>query len=104
MANIKSERRNHPRRIIKLPIALFSFGDGERIGEFCFGEILDASVDGVKVILNKVCEFKVGDKFVIYAMNQMERESVPPVEIRAVLVWQDRDSGSLGMKLMHGEN
>ncbi len=104
MTNEKPERRNHRRRTVELPIAILNINNQKgRQGVF-LGQVRDASASGIRVVTQKFFDFNPGDEFLLYALHQQGADFATAIEIRAKLVWQDKNKGVLGMKVLHGDD
>ena len=100
MGTFTGERRRHLRRPMELPAVFVRLEDNNMPGKFFLGHIRDASVGGLRMIAKKKGHFEKGDRFLIYVYeaDRTPEESGVPVQLKAELVWQDRENRVLGMK------
>ena len=100
MGTFTGERRRHLRRPMEIPAVFVRLEDNNMPGNFFLGHIRDASIGGLKVVMKKKDQFEKGDRFLIYVyeVHKTPDEPAIPVQIKAELVWQDRELHTMGMK------
>ncbi len=94
------ERRRHVRRAMQLPVALYAHAREDGGTRICLGRIRDASPGGIRVEINSRCDLKNGATVFVYAMpGEIHDGYGLPVEIRAEVVWLDKEGRNIGMKV-----
>ncbi len=100
MGSHARERRRNVRRNVRLRVTLVRLRRGRRL--LFAGYLFDVCVGGMRVMVNTASGLDIGERFLVYALQEGAGQSALPARILAKLVWKDELSGALGMKVISG--